>query len=195
MNLTFFHDFASPFSYLASTQVERICAPHTVEWRPILLGGLFKKLGTPNVPLQAMSEPRRRYQLRDLAHWADHWQVRFSFPTRFPMNTVAALRMVLAAPVEKQVALSHAFYRAYWAEDRDLADRVTLVTLAGSLGLDGEALFSATSDPAVKQQLHANTDGAHAAGAFGVPSFLVGDQLFWGQDRLDLVRAALENSR
>jgi 2-hydroxychromene-2-carboxylate isomerase len=143
----------------------------------------------------AMSEPRRIYQLRDLRHWADYWQVPLAWPTRFPMNTVAALRMVLAAPSEKRVALSHAFYRAYWAEDRDLADRVTLVTLAGALDLDGEALFAATSDPAIKQQLIANTDGAHAAGAFGVPTFLAGDQLFWGQDRLELLRAALENSR
>lgn len=191
--VTFYFDYASPFSYLASTQIERIAGERgaRVDWRPILVGGLFRKVGTANVPLLAMSEPRRRYQMRDLRHWADHWGVPLAWPSRFPMNTVAALRLTLAADVPP--ALAHALYRAYWAEDRDLADPAVLADCARSLGLDGEALLARTADPAVKQRLHDLTDEAERAGAFGVPTFAVGGELFWGQDRLGFVAAALEN--
>ncbi len=191
----FYFDLASPFAYLASTQIERVAAARraAVDWRPILVGGLFKKVGTPNVPLLAMSEPRRRYQMRDLLHWADHFRVPFQWPTRFPMNTVAALRLILAADEPARVPLTHALFRAYWAEDRDLADRAVLAAAARGLGLDGDALVARTADPAIKQRLHDLTDEAERAGAFGVPTFAVGDELFWGQDRLDLVADALEN--
>ena len=194
--VTFFHDFASPFSYLASTQIERV-AQETgaeVDWRPILLGGLFKKIGTADVPLIAMSEPRRHYQMRDLLHWADHWGVPLRWPSRFPLRSVAALRLTLAAG-EAGLALTHALYRAYWAEDRDLADRQVLATIAGERGLDGEALLAASNSPEVKQRLIDLTDEAERAGAFGVPTFVVGGDLYWGQDRLPLVADALANIR
>src|SRR5262249_17552164 len=89
--------------------------------------------------------------------------------------------------------LAHALYRAYWADDRDLADRAVLAELADAAGLDGAALVAATAEPSIKQELAALTDGAMHAGVFGVPTFAVGGELYWGQDRLDFVAEALEN--
>ena len=194
----FYYDFASPFAYLGSTQIERIAAAAgaAIEWRPILLGGLFRAIGTPDVPLLAMSEPRRRYLLRDLRQWAAFWDVPLTWPTRFPMNTIAALRLALAA--ESSIApLSHALFHAYWAADRDLSDPAALAAVANSVGLDGASLVATATDPAktnsLRLRLRDATAEAERDGVFGVPTFRVGDQLFWGQDRLDFVAAALRD--
>ncbi|MSP59119.1 MAG: 2-hydroxychromene-2-carboxylate isomerase [Myxococcales bacterium] len=191
-SVIFYFDFSSPFAYLGSTQIERVAAAAgaTVSWRPLLLGGLFRAIGTPDVPLFAMSEPRRRYQARDLAHWADHLRVPFRWPSRFPIRTAFALRLALASG-EALVPLSHALYRAAWADDRDLADRTVLGEIAASLGLDAPALLRASEEPAIKQRLRDLTDEAARSGVFGVPSFLVGEELFFGQDRLEFVADAL----
>lgn len=192
-SFSFFFDFSSPFAYLASTQVRRLAretASH-VELHPFLLGALFKTLGTPNVPLFAMPEPKRRYYLADLERWARHYGVPFAFPTRFPMNTVSPLRMLLAAPVEARWPLIDAIFTAYWAEDRDISDRSVLAELASQQGLDGAALCSRIDDPTIKGALRAETDLAVRMGLCGAPSFVVGEDVFWGQDRLELVRRAL----
>lgn len=198
--LLFYFDFSSPFTYLAATQIERVAAERgaRLAWRPILLGGLFKEIGNPIVPIAEMSEARRRYLLRDMADWSAHWGVPFRFPSRFPMMTVTALRMTLAAGPDL-VRLAQAIFRAYWAEDRDINDKPTLAEIACSLGLDGAALVEATGDPAIKQRLSDNTAEAVRAGAYGLPTFLVenegGPGLFFGQDRLDFVSRALARPR
>jgi 2-hydroxychromene-2-carboxylate isomerase len=190
--LELWFDYASPFAYLASTQVEGLAARTGARlvWKPILLGGLFKAIGTPIVPLFAQPEAKRRHTLVDLERWAKHWGVPFRFPSRFPMNTVTALRMALGAG-EALGPFSHAVYRAAWAEDRDISDGAVLAALATSAGLDGPALLARTQDPAVKQELAARTGEAARLGLCGVPSFIVGDEIFWGQDRLLFVEQAL----
>jgi 2-hydroxychromene-2-carboxylate isomerase len=193
----FFFDFSSPFAYLAATQVEALAARCRAElvYRPFLLGGLFKAIGTPDVPLLAMPEPKRRLMLADMARWADHYGVPLRFPTRFPMNTVKPLRMILQLPEGQQAALIHPIFRAYWADDRDISDDATLRAIAGAAGLDGAALVSGTKSEAVKERLKAATDEAARAGLCGAPSFLVEGELFWGQDRLMFVERALEDAR
>jgi 2-hydroxychromene-2-carboxylate isomerase len=190
--IDFYYDFASPYAYLGSTQVERVAAPRgaIVRWRPILLGAVFKHIGTPMVPIFAMNEPKRRYQARDLQHWADYWGVAFRWPSRFPMNTVTALRIVHAVDDAARPRLSHALYRAYWVEDQDLADRAVLADVLEKEGLPPETLARA-ADPDIKDALRRATDEAIAAGLCGVPSFVVGGHLFWGQDRLQLVERVL----
>jgi 2-hydroxychromene-2-carboxylate isomerase len=185
--LIFYYDFASPYGYLASTQVERIARAHgaTPVFRPILLGALFKSIGTPMVPIQTFSEAKRRYFMRDVHHWAEHWGVPFHWPSRFPMRTLTALRMAIASK-ERLIEVSHAFYRAYWVEDRDLADPAVLKDVGGA------ELLEKANDPAVKQALVGLTDEAVQGGACGVPTFRVREHLFWGQDRFDLVEKALD---
>ena len=193
----FFFDFSSPFAYLASTQVEALAerTGATLHYRPFLLGALFKAVGTPDVPLFTMPEAKRRHAALDMARWADHYGVPIRFPTRFPMNTVKALRMVLMLPDEQKVALIAPIYRAYWAEDRDIADDAVLASLATEAGFDGAALVAGTREEPVKARLKAATDEAVRLGVFGAPTFQVGDLRFWGQDRLVFVEKALQGWR
>ncbi len=195
--LLFFFDFSSPFAYLASTQVEGLAARTgaTLRFRPFLLGALFKALGGPDVPLFTMPPPKQRHARDDMFRWADFHGVPLKFPTRFPMNTVKALRMVLQTPEEQRAPLIHAIYRAYWADDRDINDDTVLTELAVGAGLDGPALVAGTRQDAVKERLKTATDEAVKLGLFGAPCFMVDDLLFWGQDRLVFVEKALQGWR
>jgi 2-hydroxychromene-2-carboxylate isomerase len=191
--LEFWFDFSSPFAYLASVRVEDVARRAGVElvYRPFLLGGLFQAIGTPNVPLFEMPEPKKRHAVADMGRWAARFGAPFVFPTRFPMVTVKALRMVLALPDEARAPLVNAIYRAFWAEDRDISDAAVLADIATRAGLDGPALAARTGDDSLKRALREATDEAARRGVFGAPSFFAGDLLFWGQDRLDLVEKAL----
>lgn len=186
--ITLFHDCSSPFSYLASTQVERVAAEEgtTVEWVPMLLGAVFKQIGTPIVPMMAASAPKARYYAQDMRDWAAHWGVPFTMPSAFPLRTVAPLRVMIQEP-----ATTPHLYRAAWAEDRNIGDPEVLAAVLDEHGFDGAALVAGTQDPAVKAQLVANTSRAVQAGVCGAPSFLVDGVLFWGQDRLEQVRQAV----
>jgi 2-hydroxychromene-2-carboxylate isomerase len=195
--LEFFFDYSSPFSYLASTQVESLAerTNATLVWRPFLLGGLFQTIGAPVVPILEFSEPKRRHALADAYRWADHWGVPFRWPTRFPMRTVLPLRVALAAG-DLHVPFTHETFRAYWAEDHDISDEKEVRALAEATRLPADVLERASSQP-IKDALKKNGEEAAARGACGAPSFFVkhpshGEDLyFWGQDRLVLVEKAL----
>ncbi|MBL9025537.1 MAG: 2-hydroxychromene-2-carboxylate isomerase [Myxococcales bacterium] len=196
ITVPFYFDYSSPFAYLAATQVRGLAARTnaTLDYKPILLGGLFKALGTPNVPLFEMPEPKRVYVGKDLHRWAERWGVPFRFTSRFPMSTVKALRLTLAADEGVRPALVDALFRALWVEDRDIADSSELQRIAEAVGA-GEAMPRVESAP-IKQGLFDATDEARARGVFGVPTFFLGDDPYWGQDRLeDLERALLARSR
>jgi 2-hydroxychromene-2-carboxylate isomerase len=195
--LSFFFDFSSPFAYLASTQIEAIATRNgaALRFRPFLLGALFKALGGPDVPLFSMPPPKQRHARDDMFRWADFYGVPLKFPTRFPMNTVKALRMVLELPEDQRAPLIHAIYGAYWADDRDINDDTVLADLATGAGLDGPALVAGTKQDAVKERLKVATDEALKLGLFGAPCFQVDDLLFWGQDRLGFVEKALQGWR
>jgi 2-hydroxychromene-2-carboxylate isomerase len=195
--IDFWYDFSSPFAYLGSTQVRAIAerSGATLRYRPLLLGALFKEIGTPNVPLMAMSESKRAWMGRDLGLWSKYWQVPFVFSSHFPLRTVAPLRAALAAGPEIATA-THAIFEAAWVRDRNIADPAVLQAVLGEAGLDGAALVERTQAPPVKAQLFANTTEAKELGVFGVPSLVVragaGPRLlFWGQDRLALAEKAL----
>lgn len=190
--LDFWFDFSSPFAYLGSTQIEAVAAAAgaVVRYRPLLLGALFKDLGTVDVPLFKMPQAKQRYVGLELARWARWYGVDFRFTSRFPMRTVTALRLVLLAG-DRAPALIARLFRALWVEDRDLASDVELRAQLAAVGLD-PALIDRTSEPAVKQALVDSTAAARGAGVFGVPTAIVdGRFAFWGQDRLDLLAAAL----
>jgi 2-hydroxychromene-2-carboxylate isomerase len=182
--LTFFHDFASPYSYLASTQVARLAAQtgRELEVVPFLLGALFHQIGTPMIPIAAMTPPKQAYLGRELTEWARWWGVGFRWPSTFPLRTVTPLRVSLIAP-----ETSAAIYRAGWVEDLDIGDAAVLEGVLDRAGFDGAALIAGTADPSVKAQLRANTERAIAAGVCGVPTFQIGDRLWWGQDRISQV--------
>ncbi len=185
-------DFSSPFAYLGSTQIEAIAARTgaTVVWHPILIGGLFRSIGTPEVPLATFSPAKQAYLLKDLHRWAEHWRVPFTFPSRFPTNSLKALRVYFALAEEHRASYRDAVFRACWADDRDITDEAVLAECVGDEARARDAFARATSDD-VKSALRASTDAAVGYGVFGVPAFRVGDELFWGQDRLELVKDKL----
>lgn len=195
--VAFFFDFSSPYAYLASTQIEALAARKgaRVRYRPFLLGALFKAIGTPNVPLFAMPEAKQKLVRADIFRWADYWGVPFRYASRFPMNSVKALRVVLAVPEETRAQVVGAFFRAAWVEDLDLSSDEVLIAILDSLGRDGARLVAETTQEALKLRLKEATDEAIRLGVCGAPCFAVGDFLVWGQDRLAFVEKALDGWR
>jgi len=193
--IQFWYDFASPFSYLAATQVEALAARAgaRVEWRPMLLGAVFKDIGGPNVPILAMSESKRRYTGRELDSWASAWQVPYRWNRHFPLRTVTALRLALLAG-DRIADVSHALFRAAWVDDKNIDDPAALSEVLTDLGLDAAAMLGGTREPPAKQRLIDLTTEAVKRGVFGAPTFVVlrgGDERqFWGQDRMGLVERA-----
>jgi 2-hydroxychromene-2-carboxylate isomerase len=190
--LELFHDLSSPFAYLAHTQAPRIAdeAGAKLVETPILLGALFRDLGTPNVPLRTYAAARQRWQLRDMEDWARRWGVPFSFPSTFPLRTVTPLRVALVEP-----ATTASLYRAAWVEDRDIGDADVLRGVLDDNGFDGAALVARAEEPAIKDRLRANTTRARDLGVCGVPTWRVGEDLYWGQDRIPQVERALRGWR
>jgi 2-hydroxychromene-2-carboxylate isomerase len=189
--IDFFFDLSSPYSYMASTQLPSLAARHgaTLEYRPFVLGAVFKATGNE---MPARIQAKARYMWRDLSRWAEQYGVPFRMTTRFPVNAIPTMRLVIAAEAEgKAAALTDAAFRALWVEDRDITAESELRALAGEVGLDVERALAAIVSPEVKERLRANTDEAVARGAFGAPAIFIGDELFWGNDRLHHVEAAL----
>ena len=183
--LDFFHDFSSPYSYLGATQVERVAARRkaTVRWRPILLGALFRQIGTPNVPLFVMSAAKQAWNGEELDRWAAHHGVDFRFPSNFPVRTVLALRAALIAP-----AITMPMYRALWVDDRDIGNPEVVAAVIAECGLNPTEVLEAAVTDANKLVLRQNNDEAIAGGVCGVPAFVVDrTHLLWGQDRLHVL--------
>lgn len=185
-SIEFFFDIASPYSYLAATQIddlgERVGV--TVRWRPFLLGGVFKAVG--NQP-PATLPSRGQYMLKDLHRWAAAYQQPFTFPSTFPMNSLLAMRALTALdePARPEAALG--LFRAYWVDDRDLTRPEVIADIIGEDAPARSVL------PEVKGALRATTDEAVERGAFGAPTIFVGDEMFFGNDRLHFVEALLSD--
>ncbi len=203
MKLTYFFDYSSPYAYIGARAIEALAteAGVSLKWHPFLLGGLFKTIGTPMVPLDAMAPAKRAYNVKEMHRWAAFRELTFAFPSRFPMNTVTALRMTLQLSQEEMPRLAHAIFRAYWADDRDINDKAVLGNIADEAGFDGAGLLAGTQNPEIKDQLKQHTQAAVDAGLCGAPSVLVQEgaddagMLFWGQDRYDMVKKALSGWR
>ena len=187
-----FYDFSSPFAYLGALRIDAVAARTgaSVRWRPMLLGALFREIGTPDVPLFSFPSAKQRYLRRDLERFAERFDIPFRFPSTFPLRSVLALRVALAAgPHIAEV--SRRLFRAVWAEDQDVSDSDVLRRILN----DAPALVDRASSAEVKQALRDNTSEAQRRGVCGAPTFAVGDDLYWGQDRLDLVELALRGWR
>jgi 2-hydroxychromene-2-carboxylate isomerase len=163
-----------------------------VRWRPFLLGGVFKATGNE---MPAAVEAKARYMQRDLERWARYYGVPYRFPSRFPLNTLPAQRALVAAERSGGQAavqgLAQRLFEAYWAEDRDVSAEAELRRTAEGAGLDPDALAQAAGEQAIKDQLRQITDEAVRRGAFGAPTIFVGDEMFWGNDRLFFVEELL----
>lgn len=177
----FYYDIGSPYSYIAANRIERLAAEREVEvtWRPFLLGGVFRAAGNT---MPAAVPARGRYMLTDLKRWAAREQLPFRFSSSFPHNTLLPMRVLTAADADELIPLSLALFRAAWADDRDISDPEVIVDV---LGARAETLMARAREMGAKNRLRATTDAAVAVGAFGAPTFVVGDALYWGNDRLE----------
>jgi len=188
----FYFDFGSPYSYLAYKALPRIAAAHGahIVWRPMLLGGVFKATGNHS---PAEIPAKDRWLQLDLKRWAARYGASFTRNPHFPINTLILMRG--AAGMQMRGPDFHkyldAIFHAMWAEPRNLGDQQELAALLRQTGFDADAFQSLVGDPAVKEQLKKNTEEAVARGVFGAPTFFVGEEMFWGQDRLDFVAEAL----
>jgi 2-hydroxychromene-2-carboxylate isomerase len=187
----FFWDAASPYTYLAATQIEALAARAgaVLSWHPFLLGKVFEATGN-RAPVTVPAKGKHLF--RDLQRWAEHYGVVVNMPKVFPVNSVLALRCAIAAASPDQGApFAMALMRAYWVDGVDISQPASVGAVADSIGLDGPALLQRAQEQAVKDQLRANTEEAVRRGAFGAPTFFVGDNMFWGNDRLVLLEQFL----
>lgn len=194
LTIEFFFDVSSPYSYLASTQIDQLEADTglPVRWRPFLLGGVFKATG--NSP-PARVPPKASYMLQDLHRWADHYEIPFEMPADFPLNSLTTQRALVATAERDSEAvapLASRLFRAYWADGRDASDPEVVEQIADDLELPAADIVAAADEDDIKDRLRAITDEAVERGAFGAPTFFVGDEMFWGNDRLQFVREAAE---
>ena len=195
-SVDFLFDFGSPAAYLAWTQLGKLAADTgaTVVPQPILLGGVFQATGNRapiTVPLKGS------YLFKDLNRYARRYGVALVMNPHFPINTITLMRidvgMLEAGHAQLQV-YRDAVFHAIWVAQRNMNDADTLAQVLEEAGLDAPALLAMAADPQVKESLKVRTQQAVERGAFGAPTFFVGEEMFWGQDRLDFVRAALTSN-
>ena len=189
--IEFFWDTVSPYSYLAATRLAEFSARTgaTFRWRPILLGAVMQ--GSGNRP-PAEVPAKGRWMLGDLMAWADLWGLPFRFPAQFPAFTLRAQRLALAAEADGLGAqLGMRLLTDYWADGRDPTDTEVLREAALAVGGDADKWLAATESAEIKAALKANSEEAVARGAFGAPTFFVGERMIWGSDRFVFLERAL----
>jgi 2-hydroxychromene-2-carboxylate isomerase len=196
-----FFDCSSPWTYLAFHNLPAVAREFGTEiaWRPILVGGVFNAIN-PSVhasrdhPVPA----KQAYMKKDLQDWAKEAGLRIIYPpTVFPVNSVKAMRGCLVLqPEGKLVPFARAVFEAYWGDDQDISRTEVLVGICRQVGVDPERLIAAIEAPEIKARLRANTQELIDRGGFGAPTiFVTGNDLYFGNDRLTLVRAALQRRR
>lgn len=198
--LEFFFDCSSPWTYLAFTRVADVIKRTGAEmvWRPILVGGVFNAVNEAVYERRANPEPRKAsYYEKDLADWARFAGIKIGKPPVFPVRAVAAMRCVLAAEVHGAlVRFARETFESYWDRLEDISQAQVLTTIAERAGLDGARLLEEANAPQIKERLRANTDELIARGGFGSPTMYVDkDDMYFGNDRLELVEAALMRRR
>ena len=187
--LQFHFDFSSPYGYLAAERIEALAAKHErgVEWRPMLLGAVFKITGTQPltfVPLKG------DYTRRDLPRTARFHGIEFRMPSKFPIATQAAARIVVwqrGVDAQRCAPLVKALYRAFFVADRDISDPDIAAEVAAEAGVDRSAARAAVDDVTIKDTLNRDVEAAIAAGVFGSPFVVVDGEPFWGLDRFEQI--------
>ena len=187
VTVQFWFEFASTYSYPAAMRISAQAEARGVQidWRPFLLGPIFQAQGWNDSPFN-LYPAKGRYMWRDLERICRKEGLAWQHPSRFPRPSLVAARVAcLGASAGWGPAFVRAVYRANFVEDRDIGASAVIGAILTGLGLDAVTLMARAQMPEMKAQLRANTDQAMALGIFGAPSFVVGEELFWGHDRLD----------
>ena len=184
----FWYEFGSTYSYPAAMRIERLAQQAGVPlvWRPLLLGPIFKEQGWNDSPFNIFAA-KGRYMWRDFDRICEAEKLALRLPPiRFPQNGLKAARLALIGEGQGWTpAFSRDVFLANYAEQKDISDEKTLRSILYRLGIDVDAAFTAASTPETKEALRQQTEEAARRGIFGAPSFTIGEELFWGCDRLE----------
>jgi carboxymethylenebutenolidase len=191
-HIDYYASLNSPWTHLGAARIEVLAAKHGASLRiwPVDFGTIFA--GSGGLPLPKRSPQRQAYRLQELARWRDHLGIPITIqPKHFPAQELPAACCVIAlretmgdAPA---IRLAHRVLKALWEEERDTGDPATLAALIAEQGLDPEAVMRLGAEPRWMERRDADTQAALARGVFGAPSYVIGEDIFWGQDRLEFV--------
>ena len=192
--IDFYFDFSSPYGYLASQKIEALAERHgrSVDWHPMLLGVVFKQTGAAPLTEVPVKGP---YSKRDFARSARFHGVEFNMPPVFPIPAQAPSRIVLWAKqknADDAGRVAKALYRAFFVQGRDISKPEVAAEVAGEQGFDAAQARASVDDPAMKDALRREVEGAIAAGVFGSPFVVVDGEPFWGLDRFDQIERWLK---
>jgi 2-hydroxychromene-2-carboxylate isomerase len=199
--IEFFFDCSSPWTWLAFHNIQPLARELgvAIQWRPILLGAVFDAVNPTVYAFREGGAPvKQRHVEKDLQDWARHSGLTIRFPNAvFPLRSTKVMRgCLLLEPEGKLVAFASAAFEAYWTHEQDLSRDDALVALCQSVDVDPDRFLQGIATPEIKARLRANTDELIRRGGFGSPTmFVAGEDMYFGNDRLVLVRAAVEKVR
>jgi 2-hydroxychromene-2-carboxylate isomerase len=201
--IEFFFDCSSPWTYLAFHNIQPLAKEFSQEisWRPILVGGIFNSINPSVYATRENPVPAKlAYQKKDMADWARSTGLAIKMrPTVFPVNSVKTMRGCIWLGQElgrDMVPFARAAFEIYWGEDQDISQDAVLTEVCKRVGVDAQKFFAGIGQQAIKDQLKANTDEVMARGGFGSPTIFVDKtDMYFGNDRLPLVREALSRAR
>lgn len=185
--VNFWYDFASTYSFLSAMRIEKLAQDAGIEvtWRPFLLGPIFKEQGWTTSPFN-LYPAKGRYMVRDIERVAQGRGLSFRLPPVFPAHSLKAARIGLVGAADGWIApFTRAVFAAQFVDGADIADDQVLNRIVRDLGQDPDAIAARTEAADLKQKLRDQTAEAAALGVFGAPTFSVGDEIFWGDDRLE----------
>lgn len=200
MTIECYFDCSSPWTYLGFESLIRLAEEfgEPVVWKPILVGGIFNTINPTVYASRQNPVPQKAaYMRKDLQDWARYCGVEINWPQVFPVNSVKAMRgCVWLEPQGRLVPFARAVFESYWRDGRDISQDAELAAILDRLEIDRDAFFAAIATPEIRDQLRRNTEEVVRRGGFGSPTFFVnGDDMYFGNDRMPLIRAALARAR
>ena len=196
LHVDYYVSLNSPWTHLGAGRIEAMTARHGASLRvhPVDFGTIFPASG--GLPLPKRAPQRQAYRLMELRRWRDTLGIPINIqPRHFPAREQPAASCVIAVRETigdaQAVGLAHRILKALWEEEKDTGDTATLAGLIGEVGLDADALLALAAEPRWAERRAADSEAALARGVFGAPSYVIGDEIFWGQDRLEFVERRL----
>ena len=191
--LEFWYEFASTYSYLSAMRVEAMAKEAGVDlvWKPFVLGPIFSAQGWNTSPFN-IYPAKGKYMVREMERLTKQRGLPFRMPSPFPQNSLFAARLAIIGHDEGWgPAFARAVYAAQFGQGANIANKDTLGGILQALGVNAPSLLKRIDEPDIKQRLRQQTEEAEELGIFGAPSFLAGNELYWGDDRLEQALAQL----
>jgi len=179
--IDFYFDVVSPYSYIASTLIDDILERNNAKliWKPILLGGVFKAIEGVIAP--GLVPVKKPYLIKDLERLSNFYNIPFNMPSDFPIRTLLAMRVLSSLPQEKIPQSARILFEAYWSDNKDIADPDIVSKLINSDSVERSNIQE------IKDILFQSTKDAVERGVFGAPTFFVGNEMFFGHDRINMI--------